>query len=145
MKKYIFDFLHRGFISCGFGPVVLAIIYVFLNLKCNVQTLTVNQVCIGIFSLSALAFISGGMNAIYQIEQLPLMVAIFIHGSVLYVSYLVTYLFNDWLELGKTPIIVFSAIFVIGYLIIWIIIYAIIKKKTNSLNKILNKNNNTSI
>ena len=54
------------------------------------------------------------MNAIYQIERLPLMVAILIHGSVLYISYLVTYLLNDWLDWGVMPIVVFSAIFLVG-------------------------------
>ena len=77
------------------------------------------------------------MNVIYQIERLPLMVAILIHGSVLYISYLVTYLLNDWLEGGVTPILVFSGIFVIGYLAIWAVIYSIIKKRTENLNKIL--------
>lgn len=101
------------------------------------QTLTVNQVCRGIFSLSALAFVAGGMNVIYQIEQLPLMVAILIHGAVLYFSYLVTYLLNGWLEWGVTPILVFSAIFVLGYLAIWAVIYSIIKKRTKRLNEIL--------
>ena len=93
----------------------------------------------GIFSLSALAFIAGGMNFIYQIEQLPLMVAILIHGSVLYISYLVTYLLNGWLEWGGVPIGVFSAIFVLGYLAIWAVIYAIIRRNTAKINKILKK------
>lgn len=54
----------------------------------------------------------GGMHVIYQIERLPLMVAISIHGGVLYISYLVTYLLNDWLEKDATPILFFSGIFI---------------------------------
>ena len=87
--------------------------------------------------MSALAFIAGGMNVIYQIERLPLMVAILIHGGVLYVSYLATYLINDWLEWGVTPILVFTGIFVFGYLVIWAIIYSIIKRNTEKLNMML--------
>ncbi|MDO4743735.1 MAG: DUF3021 domain-containing protein, partial [bacterium] len=102
-----------------------------------VEMLSVNQVCIGIFSITALAFIAGGMNAIYQIERLPLMVAILIHGGILYISYLGTYLINDWLDLGVLPIVVFSAIFVVGYIVIWAIIYSIIKRNTDKLNKML--------
>ena len=101
--------------------------------------LTVKEVCIGIFSLTALAFIAGGMNAIYQVEQFPLMIAILLHGTILYISYLVTYLLNDWLEWGAVPIIVFSAIFVIGYLVIWAVIYSIIKRNTAMLNEGLKK------
>ena len=139
MKRNVLDFCRRGLIACGFGPIVLAILYLILQNHGVLQTLTINQVCLGIFSLSALAFIAGGMNAIYQLEQLPLMVAILIHGSVLYISYLGTYLLNGWLEWGVTPILVFSGIFVLGYLAIWAIIYSITKKRTERINEILKK------
>ena len=137
MKKYALDFLHRGFTACGFGPLVLAVFYLVLQQKGAVQTLTVEQVCLGIFSLSALAFVAGGMNVIYQIERLPLMVAILIHGGVLYFSYLATYLLNGWLEQGTTPILVFSLIFILSYFAIWAIICTIIKKRTQRINEML--------
>jgi CHASE2 domain-containing sensor protein len=138
MKKHIKDFFHRGLVSCGFGPMVLAVIYLTLQGKGLVQDISVNKVCLGIFSTAALAFFAGGMNAIYQIERLPLMAAIAIHGVVLYVSYLVTYLLNDWLVISMIPILVFSIIFVVGYLVIWAIIYSSIKKKTERINEMLN-------
>ena len=137
MKKFVLEFLRRGFAACGMGPIILAILYLILQQTAAVDTLTVNQVCIGIFSITALAFIAGGMNAIYQIERLPLMVAILIHGSVLYISYLGTYLLNDWLVWGVMPIVVFSAIFVVGYVVIWAIIYSITKRSTEKLNEML--------
>ena len=83
------------------------------------------------------------MNAIYQIEQLPLMVAILIHGIILYLCYLATYLVNDWLEFGIVPMLIFSGIFVIGYLAIWAIIYSIIRKNTAKLNEQLKKKQKT--
>ena len=137
MKKFVLEFLRRGLIACGFGPVVLAVLYLILQRHAGVETLTVNQVCVGIFSLFALAFLAGGMNAVYQIEQLPLMVAIFIHGGVLYTGYLVTYLLNNWLKGGAIPILVFSGIFVVGYLAIWVVIYTIIKRRTAKVNEAL--------
>lgn len=139
MKKIVLDFLHRGLVACGFGPMVLAVFYLILKHTAAVETLRVNEVCIGIISLSALAFVAGGMNAIYQIERLPLMVAILIHGGVLYVSYLATYLLNNWLEWGVTPILVFSVVFVFAYLVIWAVIYSAIKKNTDQLNEMLKK------
>lgn len=135
MKKFLLDFLHRGLVACGLGPLVLAILYGIMGQTAGLEVLAVSKVCIGILSLTALAFIAGGMNAIYQIEQLPLMVAIWIHGSALYVSYLLTYLVNDWLEAGIIPILIFSLIFIVGFMIIWAIIYAIIKRDTDSLNE----------
>ena len=139
MKKFVLEFLRRGIIALGIGPIILAIVYLILQQSAALHTLTVNEVCIGIFSLSALAFIAGGMNAIYQIERLPLMTAIFIHGGVLYISYLGTYLLNDWLDFGVLPMIVFSAVFVVGYIVIWAIIYSIIRKNTAKLNEMLKK------
>ena len=139
MRRNVVEFLRRGSVSCGIGPIVLAVLYLILWHQGVIETLSVKEVCLGIFSLSILAFIAGGMNAIYQIERLPLMVAILIHGGVLYISYLVTYLINNWLEWGSVPILVFSGIFIIGYLTIWIIIYTIIKKRTDKLNEILKR------
>lgn len=141
MKQYIIEFFRRGLVACGFGPIVLAVLYLVIQQQGLISTLTVNQVCLGIFSLSTLAFIAGGMNFIYQIEQLPLMVAILIHGGILYISYLGTYLLNDWLEWGKTPILVFSGIFVFGYFAVWSVIYCIIKRNTSQLNEMLRKKN----
>ena len=135
MKKYILEFFRRGISACGFGPMVLAVLYLVLQQKGLVQNLTVNEVCLGIFSLSALAFVAGGMNVIYKSERLPLMAAILIHGGVLYFSYLITYLVNGWLEWGSVPILVFSGIFAGGYLIIWACIYIIIRKNTTKLNE----------
>lgn len=139
MKKQLKEFFRRGIAACGLGPIVLAILYLILQHNGVVELLTVNEVCVGILSLSALAFIAGGMNVIYQTEQLPLMVAILIHGGVLYVSYLTTYLVNDWLDWGTAPILVFTGVFVIGYLLIWAVIYSIIKKNTSKLNDSLKK------
>lgn len=137
MKKILSGFFLRGMIACGFGPIVFAILYLILQQQGVVKVITVNQMCLGIFSLAFLAFMAGGMNIIYQMERLPLMVAILIHGCVLYLTYLGTYLINDWLESGVTPILVFTVIFVLGYLIIWLVIYSINTRNTKRLNQIL--------
>ena len=144
MKKNIMEFLRRGSAACGLGPMILALLYWIMHQRGVLQTLTVHEVCTGILSLSVLAFIAGGMNIVYQIERLPLMTAILIHGCVLYGSYLLTYLVNGWLERSILPILVFSAIFVMGYLVIWAIIYAIIRKKTRQLNESLKKKQQTA-
>jgi hypothetical protein len=139
MKKIVKEFFRRGLIACGFGPVVLSIVYLVLQKNGVVNTLTVNEVCIGIFSITGLAFIAGAMNALYQIERLPLLMAILIHGVVLYFTYLGTYLLNDWLKLGWISFWVFTGIFVVGYMVIWVIIYSIIRKRATELNVILER------
>ena len=139
MKYILKEFCRRGIAACGLGPLALAVIYLFLQYNGVVEVLTVNEVCVGIFSLSALAFVAGGMNVVYQIERLPLMVAISIHGGVLYVSYLLTYLVNDWLDWGAAPFLVFTGIFAVGYLLIWAVIYSIIKRNTDRINEAMRK------
>ena len=145
MRKHVLEFIRRGLIACGFGPIVLAVFYLILQHQGAIENLTVNQGCLGILSLSGLAFTAGGMNAIYQIERLPLMVAILIHGSVLYVSYLVAYLLNSWLEWGVVPILVFSCIFIVGFFVIWAIIYSIIKRNTDRINEILKQKQQSAV
>lgn len=137
MKRFVSGFVLRGLVGCGFGPLVLTVFYMIMQEKGLMQTLTVNEVCIGIVSLAALAFVAGGMNVIYQVERLPLSIAILIHGFVLYLSYFATYLANGWLERGAIPILVFSVIFVLGYLLIWGIIYGIMRRKTKKINELL--------
>ena len=143
MKSYIKDFFRRGLAAMGFGPLVLAVLFLILRGHGQLENLTVEQVCLGIFSLSALAFIAGGMNTIYQVERLTLMVAILIHGLVLYISYLITYLINGWLDRGMIPVLVFTGIFLVGYVLIWVVIYSIIKNRTARINAILRKNQQT--
>lgn len=142
MKKIALEFFRRGLVACGFGPIVLALIYLILQRSGAIESLGVNQVCTGIFSLSGLAFIMGGMNIIYQFERLPLMLAILIHGVVLYFSYLATYLINGWLDFGRNPIFIFTGIFVVGYLAIWAIIYAVTIRNTRKLNRLLMEKQN---
>ena len=140
MKHIVKDFLMRGMVAAGFGPLALVVFYLITAHHAGLETLSVSQVCTGILSLTALAFIAGGMNVIYQIERLPLMVAITIHGAMLYGSYLATYLVNGWLEQGKGPILVFTVIFIAGYLAIWAVIYCITKRRTERINEILKQN-----
>ena len=137
MKNIITEFFRRGLMSFGFGPLVLAAIYLFLQCNGIAEMLSASEVCLGILSLSVLAFVAGGMNVIYQVERLPLMVAILIHGAVLYIAYLTTYLVNNWLAWSATPILVFSGIFILGYFVIWAIIYSIIKRNTCKVNELL--------
>ena len=133
MKQYILVFLRRGLAAMGLGPMVLAVLYLLLP----VEILTAREVSLGILSLSALAFLSGGLNVLYQLERLPLMAAIGIHGGVLYAGYLATYLLNGWLDWGRLPVLVFTAIFAAGYLAIWAVIYAIMRRSTARVNALL--------
>ena len=135
LKKYFKDFLLRGLVSMGFGPIILSIVYGILGLCRVVDKLAVNDVVLGFLSITALAFLCGGMTVVYQIEEIGISKAITLHGIALYIAYAVVYLSNTWLKDGIIPFLVFTIIFVVGYALVWLVIYLITKRGTDSLNK----------
>jgi cytochrome c oxidase assembly factor CtaG len=141
MKKFIKEFFFRGLLCMGFGPIVYSIIMLILYL-CNVETtITGLELFKGIISTSLMAFLIAGSSVIWLIEKIGIASQIVLHGIILYFCYLLTYLLNDWLQKDQTSILIFSIIFIGGYLLIWLIIYLIERKRTNNLNDSLLSNN----
>lgn len=133
MKQHIKTFCIRGLTAAAGGPVILAIIYGILG-RCGViESLTPNEVALGILSITLMAFIAAGITVVYTVEQLPLPMAILIHGGVLYLDYLLMYLLNDWIP--KNGIGMFTLIFVLGYAAVWLVIYLSNRLKTAQINK----------
>lgn len=139
MRKHILSFVLRGLCAAVFGPIVLAIIYFCLGQSGVTETLTVNEVCLGIFSTALMAFVAAGITVVYGVERLPVFTAALLHGAVLYFDYLLLYLLNGWLEQGLTPFLVFTAIFVLGYALVWLIVYLSTRRKTAGLNENMKK------
>ena len=137
MKKFWKEFLLRGLICAGGGPIVLAIIYGILGAVGVSEYITASEVCTGILTITLLAFLAAGMTAIYQLEQLPLPIMILLHGGVLYLAYMLTYLINGWLQNSLVPVLVFTGIFAASFSLIWCIVYLVEKAKTEKLNKLL--------
>lgn len=133
MKRHLSEFLHRGLIACCGGPIVLAIIYA-CQAGSPLSALTASK---QILTITLLAFIAGGITVVYQIERLALFPALLIHGVVLYLDYLLVYLFNGWLAAGVRPLMIFTACFIAGYAVIWLLIYLGIQRKTKKLNDAL--------
>ena len=139
MKKFWKEFLFRGLMAAAGGPVVLAIIYGILGTTGTVDSLSPKAVCLGILTITGLAFVVAGMTAVYQMEQLPLPIMILLHGGALYIAYILTYLLNGWLQNTLVPILVFTGIFIVGYGLIWLVIYCAEKAKAEKLNEMLKK------
>ena len=141
MKKYRIAILKRGSRAAFGGPVILAIVYGILGAAGQVGSFTPGEVCMGILTVTLMAFIAAGVSIVYQIERLPLMSAVLIHGGVLYLDYLLVYLLNSWIPRDLMGIGIFTAIFVGGYIVIWLCIYLSIKAKTDRINKKLRGEN----
>jgi len=138
IKKYYKEFFFRGLCSFGFGPIVLAVIYGILGLCGEVDGVSWFDMCLGIISVSILAFLVAGITVVYKIEELPLASALCLHGIVLYFLYATVYLLNGWLKNDIYVFLIFTIIFLIGYLFIWGIIYFFTRKSTKKINEKLN-------
>lgn len=115
----------------GFGPIVLAIIYGILHATGTDAAITPAE----IISISLMAFIAGGVTTVYQIESLPLLSAILLHGGALYLDYLIMYLLNDWIARDLTAILTFTVIFIVGYALIWLLIFLYNRRKAAQISK----------
>ena len=123
MKKFAVEFLRRGLMAAWGGPVVVALVYLILDANGAADALSVTQLSMGILSATLMAFIAGGVTAIYQAERLPLLTSILIHFGVLYLDYILVYLMNGWLKNTLTPILVFTVVFIAGFALIWALIW----------------------
>ena len=144
MKYYVKRFALKGLFLCGLGPVVLAIVYAILGRLGVVETISVGRFVSEIISVAILAFIAGGISMVYEIERLPLVLAMLIHAAVLYIDYIVIYLMNGWLKDGAKSLIVFTVCFVVGFAVIWIVIYFTTKRSTEKINNRFHKINNAN-
>ena len=135
IRKYYKDFIMRGLVAMGFGPIVLAIVYGILGAFGVVQSVSTYKMVLGVITITVLAFLAGGITIVYQIEELGLSKAITAHGIILYLAYAVVYIANKWLKEGIIPFVIFTTIFVVGYVLVWLIVYFTTKRGTDKLNK----------
>ena len=135
MKKHVKDFCKRGLIAAWSGPVIMAIVWLCLKASDVVETLTVDQVVLGIMSTTFMAFIAAGVSIVYQIETLPRSIAALIQMAVLYIDYMGIYLLNGWLPAKRIGI--FTLIFIASFAVIWLIIYLTIRTKVKRINRIM--------
>ena len=139
MKNMIKEFCTRGLICSGFGPMVYGIVMLILYLV-GVDT-NINGMILfkGIITTYMMAFVIAGVSIIWKEERLGLATAILIHSVCLYICYLITYGINGWIELDFAPIFDFTIIFILGYLLIWLFIYLVEKRRIKKLNMNIKK------
>ena len=141
MKKYAKEYFLRGLIFGGFGPVILGIVLLFINLSGEVVALDGAQIFIAILSTYLLAFTQAGASVFNQIESWSIAKSTGVHFSSLYIAYLICYLINRWLPLRWEIIAIFTGIFIVGYFIVWLTVYLIVRSTGKKLNDSVNKIN----
>lgn len=135
MNKYVKEFLHRGLMFSGFGPIIAGIIYCVLSYTLKDFSLGGMDVFIAIVSTYLLAFVHAGSSVFNQIEHWGIMKSLLCQLGTLYVAYLICYLINSWLPFDITVVAIFTAIFVSTYLVIWGIVYLCVKGNAKKLSE----------
>lgn len=134
MNKYLKEYLHRGLMFGGFGPIILGIIYFILSKTLNDFSLSGGEVLLAIASTYLLAFVQAGSSVFNQIEHWSLTKSLLCHFMSLYFVYVLCYAANSWIPFERGVVAIFTAIFVVLYFAIWITVYFSVKATSKKLN-----------
>ena len=137
MSKYLKEFLRRGLMFGGFGPIIMAIIILCVS-KTEGLSFSGNEIFFAVISTYLLAFIQAGVSVFNQIDEWSILKSTFIHLSSLYLAYLSCYLLNSWIPFEWGVVLVFTMSFVVLYFIVWLIVFITVKKTTQHLNNKIN-------
>ena len=134
MKNPVKEFFHRGLVFGGFGPIITAIIYLIVYFT-EKFTLSGLEIFTAIISTYILAFVHAGVSVFNQMEEWPIMKSVLCHFSVLYVTYTVCYLINSWIPFDLKVFLIYTACFVVVYIIIWLIVVTSLKISGQKINR----------
>lgn len=138
MNKYVKEFLHRGLVFGGFGPIVLGIVYYILSKTINSFTLSGGEVFLGVISTYMLAFIQAGSTVYNQIDHWSTVKSLLCHLSTLYVVYSLFYVMNTWIPFEPKVLLFFTVIFITVFFLVWGIVYFTVKATSKKFNKKIN-------
>jgi len=138
MKKYIKEFLLRGMMFGGFGPIILGIVYLVLSYTIDDFSLNGIEVFTAIISVYLLAFIHAGASIFNQIEGWGIAKSLLYHLSTLYIAYSLCYIINSWIPFEWIVLLIFTLIFLAVYFVVWFIVYFCVKTTSKKFNKSLN-------
>ena len=134
MNKYVKDFLFRGLLFAGFGPIILGIIYYILSLTIDGFSLGGGEVLIGIISIYILAFVQAGATVFPQIDHWSLGKSLACHFGSLYLVYVGAYLVNSWIPFEPMILLVFTVIFSAIFFSVWLTVFFSVKAVSKKLN-----------
>lgn len=135
MNIHVKNFLIRGLIFSGLGPVIAGLVYLILYFCNVVEDINAVEMFLIIVSTYILAFVAAGASVVYNVERFSIMKATVIHYVVLYLAYIMCYLINGWVKDNLMSILIFTIIFIVSYFTIWLCAYFSIKTVSKRLNE----------
>ncbi|MBR3617653.1 MAG: DUF3021 domain-containing protein [Acholeplasmatales bacterium] len=140
MNKYVKEFLKRGLIFSGFGPIIAGIVYMCIESSGIDLNLTAGTVFLAIITTYIIAFVQAGISVFNQIDTWSKAKSLFFQITSIYIVYMGGYLINNWIPFKIEVIIIFTSVYIATYLAIWLTVYLITKNMTKKLNDKLNSN-----
>ncbi len=137
MNRHVREFFHRGLLFGGFGPLIAGVIDCLLEQTVPDFSLSGTQVCIAVFTTYALAFVQAGASVFHQIEHWSVAKALLCHFAVTYAAYVLCYLANAWIAFEWGVLLIFTAVFIGGYILVQLIANAIAHCVSSRLNRSL--------
>ncbi len=139
MNIYVKEFIKRGLMFSGLGPVTAAIVIFIISLfEENLQLDGLQELIMAV-STYILAFVQAGATVFNQIEHWSVPKSLACHFSSLYAVYVLCYLVNTWIPFNINVILTFTAIFVAVFFIIWTVVFLAVRHLSKKLNKNLRK------
>ena len=134
MNQHLKNYLQRGIVFGGFGPIVMGVIYFILSCTIEGFALTGKEMFVAIISVYLLAFVQAGASVLNQIENWPIAKSLFCHLGVLYIAYTLCYLVNSWITFDAKVLLIFTIIFALIYMVVWGCVFTIVKLTQKKLN-----------
>lgn len=133
-KNYFKEFLHRGLLFGGFGPIIAGIVLFILSLTLDNFSLSGRELLLAIVSTYLLAFLQAGASVFNQIESWSVAKSMLCHFATIYLAYVGCYLLNSWIPFDIKVILIFTVIFVVLYLVIWLTVFFTVRATSKRLN-----------
>ena len=134
MNRYLKSFLQRGLIFGGFGPIISGVVYLVLDRFVPHVAVSGTDLFVIILSTYLLAFIHAGASIFNQIDHWPIAKSLLCHFGSLYAAYLLCYMINRWIAFKLSIVLIFTAIFVAGYAVVWLTVFIVAKITEIKLN-----------
>lgn len=135
MNKYFKEFIYRGLMFSGFGPIVFGIVMLCISFAEKDLFLTSKEILLGIVSTYMIAFIQAGATVFNQIEHWSVPRSMACHFSMLYAIYSIAYIINTWIPFKIEVLVIFTAIFIGVYFTVWIVVYLCVRNTGRKINE----------
>lgn len=138
-KKDVIEFFKRGLMFGGFGSIIVGFILFIISMTDSTFSIEGWQIFVAIISGYLLAFVQASTTVFHTIEKWSPVKSVLLQLVCLYVVYVGAYLINNWIPFDYKIILIFTAIFIGSYFVIWLIVYLSIKATSKRLNKLKNE------